>query len=131
MDDFRPQIRQAGLKQLYLTDEYKDALELFLEKNGYWPDEERTSAESGRKRMRFLQNYWYVINGHWEGWHLGIPAIGYIVLNKSLDKAVAEVVEEYNGAASFYIRRIRTGKKWADFIIGRNNPYACAPYSIR
>lgn len=98
MDDFRPQIRQAGLKQLYLTDEYKDALELFLEKNGYWPDEERTSAESGRKRMRFLQNYWYVINGHWEGWHLGIPAIGYIVLNKSLDKAVAEVVEEYNGS---------------------------------
>lgn len=98
LDDFRPQIRQAGLKQLYLTDEYKDALELFLEKNGYWPVEERTSAESGRKRMRFLQNYWYVINGHWEGWHLGIPAIGYIVLNKSLDKAVAEVVEEYNGS---------------------------------
>ena len=25
-------------------------------------------------------------------------AIGYIVLNKSLDKAVAEVVEEYNGS---------------------------------
>jgi len=37
-------------------------------------------------------------SGHWEGWHLGIPAIGYIVLNKSLDKAVAEVVEEYNGS---------------------------------
>ncbi|MBS4766616.1 hypothetical protein KG007_10415 [Alistipes sp. kh20] len=97
LTDFRPQIRQAGLKRLYLTDEYKDALELFLGKNGYWPDEDQTSAESGRKRMRFLQNYWYIINGHWEGWNLGIPQIGYIVLNKSLDKAVVEVLGEYNG----------------------------------
>lgn len=37
LDDFRPQIRQAGLKQLYLTDEYKDALELFLEKTDTGP----------------------------------------------------------------------------------------------
>ena len=130
LDDFRPQIRQAGLKQLYLTDEYKDALELFLEKNGYWPDEERTSAESGRKRMRFLQNYWYVINGHWEGWHLGIPAIGYIVLNKSLDKAVAEVVEEYTGSGVL-LQDVSGWKEVGGLIIGRNNPYACAPYSIR
>lgn len=72
--------------------------------NCFWRKTDTGPTKSGhpqnraRKRMRFLQNYWYVINGHWEGWHLGIPAIGYIVLNKSLDKAVAEVVEEYNGS---------------------------------
>lgn len=97
LEDFRPQIRQPTLKRLYLTNDYKDALELFLGKNERFPAEDQRPWESSKERMLFLQNYWYIINGHWEGWNYGIPQIGYMVLNKSLDKAVVEIREEYCG----------------------------------
>lgn len=104
VENFRPQIRIPGLKSLYLTDDYKNILDVFLgnvnrkSTAGNITPPVR-SEEERRERWLFLQNYLYVFHGHWGGyWRYDMPpSVNFIILNESLDKAIVELCYNYSG----------------------------------
>jgi hypothetical protein len=107
IENFRPQIKNPEIKSLYLSDDYRKAFDLFLgtydfsetlNEGGSLMNRVRFSPES-RERWFFLQDFLYIQAGHWGGYWLyeTPPWIGFILLNKSLDKAVVELRANYSG----------------------------------
>jgi hypothetical protein len=91
--DFRPPVCLEGKTMLYLTQNYKEALNYFLnpdyDPNSNTPYFELKIPQEGWDHFNFLVKKLAVIPGHWGGyWHIEThPEITYLVLSTSLEHA--------------------------------------------
>lgn len=97
LEDFYPKVDLNEGKVLHLTKRYEDELNLFLgaEEQPFGKGSIMAPAKpkgETLKRYEFIRNYIPVLYGHWGGyWHLIThPEIGYVILDKELDQAIAE-----------------------------------------
>ena len=96
ISNFRPPVDLKSGNVLYLTDEYEEALNIFLGSqstelgDGGIMNPSMPSGES-EKRYLFLRQYIPILHGHWGGyWHIEThPHIYTITFNKKLNKARA------------------------------------------
>ncbi|MCM4165977.1 MULTISPECIES: hypothetical protein [unclassified Arenibacter] len=95
IENFRPSIHVNPDSTLYLTSEYENALNKFLEDDSSEVGEENIMNPSqpkneSKRRYDFLRKYIPILHGHWGGlWHLEThPEINLIVLDKTLSKAL-------------------------------------------
>jgi len=115
LTDFRPSLDIAPCKALYLTDEYKTAIEKYL---GMDYSEVGTGdimnpampKDKSRDHYQILRNYIPVLMGHWGGyWHIEThPYVFYIILNKDLSKALVNFRIGYQGGETILEKRFRT-----------------------
>ena len=101
--DFRPPLHRDQV--LYLTDNYAQAIGLFLEDNRMMRHKKDTlkytlSEEETHKRADFLREYISIRHGHWGGyWHIEThPYVNFILLNETLTRARLEFREGDGGA---------------------------------
>ena len=116
ISDFRPPVDMNPNKVLYLTEEYKKALNIFLGSEstelgeGGIMNPSRPQEES-QKRYEFLRTYIPILHGHWGGyWHIEThPEISRIFINKKLNKAKISFRVGYQGGDAILSK---TGNNW-------------------
>jgi len=110
ISDFRPPLNLDKSKVLYLTPEYKSAINDFLgaeatelgEGNIMNPSRPKgTSAE----RYSMLRPFIPILHGHDSGWNIETnPTVDLITFNKSLTKAIVQFIVGYQGGEATLIR---------------------------
>jgi len=92
--DFKPDITFPQTKTLYLTEDYKETLNKFLNRKhhplGFRGIMNAARAKgSSLEKVRFLNKFLLIIHGHWGGyWYIEThPYVGRICFNKNLDFA--------------------------------------------
>lgn len=114
--NFRPIVSLEAGKVLYLTSEYRTAINKFLGSD-YLPlgtggvmNPAMPTGES-QKRAEALSKYITILHGHWGNyWYLEThPEISQIVLNKSLNRAKVFYRVGYMGGETSLIKQ---GKQW-------------------
>lgn len=106
--DFRPKLSFENHNILYLTPEYKTALNKFLGTQSTKFGKPNIMSVSrpkkeSEKRHKFIRPYLPVLHGHWGGyWNIETsPTIYGFYLNKNLNQAKILFVVGYQGGESF------------------------------
>jgi len=114
--NFKPITTFNSNRILYLTEDYRSALEQFLGNNSSEVGEGNLMnpsipQEESNKRYKFLKKFIHILPGHWGGyWHLEThPEIYGIVLNPELDEANIMFRYGYQGGKA---KLIKTDEKW-------------------
>ena len=114
--NFRPPTSLEKDKVLYLTDEYADALNIFLGTESTKVGEEGLMNPSRPKgesvgRYEMLLPYIPILHGHWGGyWHLETyPYVRIIIFNKTLTKAEVAFRIDYYGGETILEKE---GERW-------------------
>lgn len=109
---FRPNLTFENHKILYLTPEYKIALNKFLgTQSGKFgkPNIMHVSRprKQSEKRYQFIRPYLPILHGHWGGyWHFETaPRIYEFYMNKTFDQAKILYVVGYQGGEAFLIKK--------------------------
>jgi hypothetical protein len=113
INNFKPNLDNLGQERiLYLTSEYRNALNKFL--GSQYKDmgtENVMSPElpkgESKNRYRFIKNYIHILPGHWGNyWHLEThPDVEVIVINKELTKAEIHFRYGYQGGTTVLEKR--------------------------
>lgn len=99
---FRPRLDLPGVKVLYLSEEYRTALEGFL-----GPD---ASGEESGKRLKFLSPQVKILRGHWGGWHLEThPEVDRMVFSEKGGRVAVHYRFGYGGSTSTFRK---SGSGW-------------------
>ena len=114
--NFKPPVNTNLGKVLYLTDEYRKAINTFLGSEstgvgvGSIMNPSMPVGES-QKRYEFLRKYIQIIPGHWGGdWHIAThPEVINIVFNNTLDEACINFRVGYMGGEAMFSKE---GAKW-------------------
>jgi len=125
LTNFRPTTSIDPRKQLYLTNEYKDALKSFLGKShsevgeGYIMNPAQPKDESLYK-FRFVRQYLPILEGHWGGyWYLEtFPIVYRIIFDENFENAFVDFRDGYRT-----IMQYKVTKHKAIWIDNSNNQY--------
>jgi len=99
---FRPRLDLPGVKVLYLTDRYRQALLDFL-----GPD---ASSEEIGKRLEFLKPLVKILRGHWTGWHLEThPEVERMAFSQKGTRVAVHYRFGYGGGEAIFVK---TGSRW-------------------
>lgn len=93
INNFKPPINFENKSTLYLTDDYRVTLNLFLKPNTSDIDKD-DHVELGKvlddswKKSLFIKQYLQIVPAHWDGWYIEThPKVHIIYLNKELNWA--------------------------------------------
>lgn len=114
--NFRPPVSLDRRRILYLTKEYKEALNQFLGRestelgspNLMTPSQPKEDSD---KRYRFIRPYIPILHGHWGGyWHLEThPMISEVIFNETMSLATVMYRVGYQGGMAILEKK---GNKW-------------------